>query len=139
MDYRVIYTTEDGGVAVVVPTPDSGLTTGEVIARSVPQGIPYEIVDKAAIPSDRLFRNAWERNGKVVEHSITKCKTVAHEIRRNKRAAEFAPLDIEATIPSKAAQAEAARQALRDKYATIQDNINNAVGVETLKQIVKAL
>ena len=35
-------------------------TIDEVIAKSVPEGKPYKIVDVADIPTDRTFRNAWE-------------------------------------------------------------------------------
>ena len=40
--------------------------------------------------------------------NIDKAKTIAHDKRRAARAAEFAPLDVKATIPSEAAAAEAA-------------------------------
>lgn len=70
---------------------------------------------------------------------ITKAKAIVHDKRRAARAAEFAPLDIKATIPSEAAAAEAARQAIRDKYATMQTEIDAAPGVPELKLIADAL
>ena len=71
--------------------------------------------------------------------NIDKAKTIGHEMRRAARAEEFKPLDIKATIPSEAAAAEAARQVIRDKYAVIQTDIDNAADVAALKQIVEAL
>ena len=71
--------------------------------------------------------------------NIDKAKGIAHDARRAARASEFAPLDIKATIPSEAAAAEAARQVIRDKYAVIQTDIDNAADVAALKQIVEAL
>jgi hypothetical protein len=65
--------------------------------------------------------------------NINKAKTIAHDIRRAARSAEFAPLDIKATIPSEAAAAEAARAAIRTKYATMQTAINSASTVEQIK------
>jgi hypothetical protein len=62
-----------------------------------------------------------------------------HDIRRAKRTAEFAPLDVKATIPSEAAAAEAARQAVREKYAAVQSQIDAASGVSELKTIVESL
>ena len=53
---RVIYPTDDGGVAVVVPAPNA---TQEQVLKAVPAGKPYKIVDVADVPSDRTFRNAW--------------------------------------------------------------------------------
>lgn len=60
MNQRVIYPTPDGGVAILVPIPDCGLTLDEIIAKDVPLGVPYKIIDAADIPADRTFRNAWE-------------------------------------------------------------------------------
>ena len=59
MNQRIIYPTDDGGVAVIVPA-DCGLTIEEIAAKDVPAGKPYKIVDVANVPSDRTFRNAWE-------------------------------------------------------------------------------
>lgn len=71
--------------------------------------------------------------------NLNKAKNIVHDIRRAKRTEEFAPLDIKATIPSEAVAAEAARQAVREKYATIQANIDAAAGVLELKTIVESL
>ena len=57
---RIIYPTADGGVAVIVPTEECGLTIEAIAAKDVPAGTPFKIVDAADIPSDRTFRNAWE-------------------------------------------------------------------------------
>jgi hypothetical protein len=61
---RIIYPTDDGGVAIEIPAPEWLAQEGntmEVLAQMrVPEGKPYKIVDVADIPSDRTFRNAWE-------------------------------------------------------------------------------
>lgn len=59
MNKRIIYPTDEGGVAVIIPAPECGLTIEEIAAKDVPQGKPYKIVDAADIPTDRLFRGAW--------------------------------------------------------------------------------
>ena len=56
---RIIYKTDEGGVAVIIPAAECGLTIEEIAAKDVPAGKPYVIVDVADIPSDRTFRNAW--------------------------------------------------------------------------------
>lgn len=68
--------------------------------------------------------------------NIDKAKAIAHDKRRADRAAEFAPLDIKATIPSEAVAAEAARQAIRDKYAEKQTAIDAAQTVDELKEVM---
>jgi hypothetical protein len=65
--------------------------------------------------------------------NIDKAKTIAHDIRRAARSAEFTPLDIKATIPSEATAAEAARQVIRDKYATMQTAIDAASTTDQIK------
>ena len=65
--------------------------------------------------------------------NIDKAKAVAHDLRRAARAAEFAPLDIKVTIPSEAAAAEAVRQKIREKYAVMQTQIDDATSVDEIK------
>ena len=60
MNSRIIYPTDDGGVAIIVPAPECGLTIEEIAAKDVPAGKEFQIVDVADIPTDRTFRNAWE-------------------------------------------------------------------------------
>jgi hypothetical protein len=67
---------------------------------------------------------------------ITKAKEIAHDKRRVARSAEFAPLDIKATIPSEAQAAETARQVVRSKYATMQTQMDAATTVEELKDLL---
>lgn len=62
-DKRIIYPTDDGGVAILIPAPDwliqEGNSLEELAAKDVPAGKPYKIVNVSDIPSDRTFRAAW--------------------------------------------------------------------------------
>ena len=69
----------------------------------------------------------------MITINVTKAKTIAHDIRRAARSAEFAPLDIKATIPSEATAAEAARAAIRTKYAAMQTAIDSAATIDEIK------
>lgn len=78
MNQRIIYPTDDGGVTVIVPAAECGLSVEAIAAKDVPLGKPYKIVDIADFPleldingnpvldehgvvkHDRTFRNAWE-------------------------------------------------------------------------------
>jgi predicted nucleic acid-binding Zn-ribbon protein len=68
--------------------------------------------------------------------NLDKAKEIAHDRRRAARSAEFAPLDIKATIQSEAAAAEAARQAIREKYATLQAQMDAAQTADELKALL---
>lgn len=78
----------------------------------------------------------------MIRINIGKAKVISHDIRRAKRAEEFAPHDevIAKQIPGASAQeAEAARQAIREKYAEAQGAIDAAADVDELKSIVEVL
>jgi hypothetical protein len=63
-DQRIIYPTDEGGVAVIIPAPEwlaqEGNTLEALAAKDVPVGKPWKIVSVADIPTDRTFRAAWE-------------------------------------------------------------------------------
>lgn len=67
--------------------------------------------------------------------NIDKAKTIGHSIRREKRAEEFKPFDdaIAKQIPSQVDDAEQARQAIREKYADIQNLIDSAKNTDSIK------
>lgn len=70
----------------------------------------------------------------MITININKAKAIGHDIRREKRAEEFKPYDIKATIPSEAVAAEESRQAIREKYALIQEVIDAASTPEQIKE-----
>jgi len=67
--------------------------------------------------------------------NVTKAKAIGHDMRRAARAAEFAPYDevIAKQIPGQMEGAEAARQAIREKYAAIQTAIDAAATPDQIK------
>jgi hypothetical protein len=75
----------------------------------------------------------------MIKVNIAKAQDIANDLRRAARSAEFAPLDIKATIPSEAAAAEEARAAIRTKYEDMQVAIAAASDVASLKTIVEGL
>jgi hypothetical protein len=75
----------------------------------------------------------------MITINIDKAKAITHDARRVARAAEFAPLDVKATIPSEAVAAEAARAVIRTKYADIQTAVDAAADVPALKGIMEQL
>ena len=60
MNQRIIYPNDTGGVDILIPAAECGLTIEEIAAKDVPAGKTFKIVDVADIPTDRTFRNAWE-------------------------------------------------------------------------------
>jgi hypothetical protein len=73
---------------------------------------------------------------RMITINIDKAKSIAHDKRREARAEEFKPYDevIMKQIPGNdATAAEAARQAVRDKYATMQTAIDAATTADAIK------
>jgi len=62
MNQRIIYQTDDGGVAIIVPSPEALAqhSIDAIAKKDVPAGKPYKIVSINDVPSDRTFRSAWE-------------------------------------------------------------------------------
>ena len=71
---RIVFTRPDGGVSVVVPTPEflakfSTLAEGmaAVQAQSVPSNsTDVQLIDSANVLTDRTFRNAWRQSAGVI-------------------------------------------------------------------------
>jgi hypothetical protein len=62
MTKRIIYPTDNGGVAIIIPAPEAleTMTIEEIAAKDVPTGKEFKIIDTVDVPTDRTFRNAWE-------------------------------------------------------------------------------
>jgi hypothetical protein len=55
----IIYPTDQGGIAVIIPAPDCGIPLREIARKDVPAGVPFRIIPTSAIPQDRTYRDAW--------------------------------------------------------------------------------
>lgn len=64
MSKVIIYQTDNGGVALVIPAVDCGLSIEEIARKDVPINTRYAIIDAADVPADHTFFDAWE-----VEHA----------------------------------------------------------------------
>lgn len=125
----------EGIASVLMPTGETD--PDELFQRELgDKGIPYTVINKAELPKDRLFRNAWRYRSDKVEEDYDKAKAVAHNKRREKRAEEFKPHDetIAKAIPGQAAAAEAERAKIRTKYDAMQVNLDTCPCVDTLRE-----
>ena len=72
----------------------------------------------------------------MIKINVEKAKDIAHQMRRAMRAEEFKPHDeiVMKQIPGNSlAEAEAARQVIRDKYEIIQEAIDAAKTPDEIK------
>jgi hypothetical protein len=70
MPKRIIYQTESGGVALVTPSMNCGLTVEEIARKDVPAGARYAILDTADVPTDFTFFNAWEVENSALNDGV---------------------------------------------------------------------
>jgi hypothetical protein len=118
------------------PVLSCGLTLNQIIAKDVKPNLidPSHVfaIERSALPADNMFRAAWhvaDWSNPKITHDITKAKKIGHTERRKLRDKEFAPHDavIAKNIPgTDLVGAEAARAAIRQKYAVIQTQIDAA-------------
>lgn len=136
---RIIFTRSDGGVSIIIPAPDVPM---ERVMQDVPaDAIDPQIVNVEDIPQDRTFRAGWKAEGKKCVECPVKSREIAHELRRAKRAAEFAPHDeaIAKQLPGKVKDAEAEREKIRVKHAAVQVQIDEAADTVQLRAVLAAL
>jgi DNA-binding transcriptional regulator YiaG len=74
----------------------------------------------------------------MIKINVDKAKTIGHDMRRAARAEEFKPYDeaIAKQIPGTDG-AEIARQAIREKYAVVQAEIDAAATPDEIKAALK--
>jgi len=60
MEKLIVHPDGNGGIVVLVPSPDCGLTVEQIAQKDVPNGVPFNIIDRSQSPQDSLFRDAWE-------------------------------------------------------------------------------
>mgnify|MGYP001560420075 CR=1 FL=1 len=85
---KIIYSRADGGVSVVSVPVDSDEAITLAIGRLPADASTPLVVDESVIPTDRTFRNAWEKNDSGITVSMTKARNIQevriNEARRNK-------------------------------------------------------
>lgn len=60
MAQNIIYPNQNGGVVLVIPALECGLTIEEIAAKDVPAGVPYLFINETDLPTDFEFFEAWE-------------------------------------------------------------------------------
>ena len=126
---KIIYTQENGVIAVVHPTDLSlkEMTIEQIAQKVVPVGVStYSIVEDSVIPTDRTFRNSWVgvgigTTGGIISEDMTKAKELHKTKIREARVDKLAALDIEYQRATETSADTSAivtkKQALRDAPA----------------------
>jgi hypothetical protein len=90
----IIFTNENGGVSVCIPTGE--LDVEQVQSKDIPGNIASYIVDASSLPEDdNDFFNAWEQVKGVVSVNLDKAKEITKARLRFEREPLLAALDVQ--------------------------------------------
>lgn len=120
---KVIFAGENGVASILTPVIPEGCDDKEAeltrtIAKDIPVGVDYEIVKDEDIPTDRTFRNAWEKDSKAIKVDMPKARVIHMDHIRLARNERLGKTDIEMMIAGEqgkdTADLKKERQDLRD-------------------------
>ena len=60
MSKVIVWTQDNGILAVTFPAPNIELSIDEIAKKDLPTGTKYKIIDVTELPDDVEFRDAWE-------------------------------------------------------------------------------
>lgn len=140
---RIIFTNPDGSCGILIPSGE--IPTAELIGKDVPVGATNaRQITVAELPSDRLFRNAWDDSNPedFIGLDLAKAQVIAHDMRRADRETKLTPLDKEEVFVTTTAERKAAialeKTAILDANALVQVDIDNAVDEAALRTALSA-
>jgi len=110
---RIAYRNLEGGVSVVVPSPEfcaNPANTIDMLLRTLPLGVHFEVHQAEDIPADRYFRNAWK-----LDTGVSVDLEQAREIHMINLRVQRDEMLSELDVPF--------QRALEDKDTVMQDNI----------------
>lgn len=128
MNNVIIFTNENGGVSVCIPTGE--LPIEQVQSRDIPAGVQSYIVAASSLPEDdNDFFDAWEQSKGVVTVNVDK----AREITKRRLRAEREPLLAAQDVAFQRAMEEGAdTSAIVAEKKRLRDITKLADGVDTL-------
>ena len=132
MNSRILYTTDEGTVAVLIPTDECGLTVEEIAAKDVPTGKEYKIVDKSELSNDRTFRNAWVLGDKITV-DIPKAKVITKNKLREQRKPLLEAQDILFMQAQESGADTASIVTEKQRLRNITNQVDSMTNVDELK------
>lgn len=91
----IIYKNETGGICIVYPVSNCGLSLSEIIIKDVPPNVEYKVIENNLIPKDSFFRDSWELEGESIKVNLEKAKEIWKDIWRSARKPILEKLDLE--------------------------------------------
>ena len=139
-----LITKADGSVAILITDDDSIGPADEIAkwgAELQSKVVGHEPIDRATIPTDRYFRNAWSRTSPGrIDVDMPKAREIHRDVLRRMRAPLFGEPDVDYVKADEAGD-EAAKASVRSYKQALRDvpqdpRIDAAETPEELKAIV---
>jgi hypothetical protein len=134
MTQAIIFTNDNGGVSICVPTGE--ISIDAVMTKDVPAGKGARIVNLTDLPRDNDFYDAWEMDTKTVTVNMDKAKEITKKRLRAEREPLLAAQDVafqralESGTSTTAIVAE--KQRLRDITGLV-DAVTTLEGLRAIK------
>lgn len=132
MSTVIVYNLPSGIAATTIPVLDCGLTLEQIIAKDIPSGVSYIVVDSSTLPQDFTFRDAWELVNEEVIISLAKAKEVTKKRLRYEREPLLAAQDV---LFNKALESNADTSAIIAEKQRLRDITKLADQTTTLEQL----
>lgn len=85
---------------IIIPAPSGRLPKeseddwiARIVAKDVPSGVAFRVVDRSVIPTDRTYRNAWKDTGGTVTVDLPRARLLHMRRIRHARDRELTKLD----------------------------------------------
>jgi hypothetical protein len=131
MSQIIVYTNDDGGVSVCVPSGE--LPIAQVQTKDIPTGKQSFIVDRSVMPLEDIdFRNAWEQTNGTITINLTKAKAITKARLREERTPLLAAQDV---LFQRALEANASTTAIVAEKQRLRDITNLADTASTLAEL----
>jgi hypothetical protein len=132
MSQVIIFTNNNGGVSVCVPTGE--LPIENVQTKDTPEG--SIIVDTDSLPNEHNdFFNAWELNGTTVTINLDKAKEITKERLRAEREPLLAAQDVAFQRALESGADTAAIVAEKQRLRDVTKLADNATTLDELKEL----
>lgn len=131
MSQIIVYTNDDGGVSVCVPSGE--LPIAQVQAKDIPAGKQSFIVDRSVMPLEDIdFRNAWEQTNGTITINLTKAKAITKARLREERTPLLAAQDV---LFQRALETNTSTTAIVAEKQRLRDITNLADTASTLAEL----
>ena len=130
----IIFTNQDGGVSVCVPTGE--IPVEAVQSKDIPVGVQSHIVDQDSLPNEHNdFFNAWEQINGAVTVNMDKAREITKARLRVERAPLLAAQDVLFMKAQETGADTTAIVAEKNRLRDITNLVNSATTLEALLAI----